>query len=134
MYQNNKQTYLENKKVNKQSYIYNFVAYLTIPSSSQKHQSRHDNSIPCKAVWQIYRDAEQPQEKETSQNKPRLRFSWRQFQQQRCQSPNPIQKRKTFLKEKNIPSILKDNFSSRTDQSIFTSITSVSLNFQSYLK
>ena len=28
----------------------------TCPSSKREHQPRHDNSIPCKFVWQIYRD------------------------------------------------------------------------------
>ena len=41
-----------------------FVAYLTFPDSRQEHQPRHDNSIPYKTVWQIYRNTEQPQEKE----------------------------------------------------------------------
>ena len=31
-------------------------------------------------IWLIYRDTEQPQEKETSENESRLQFSWRQFQ------------------------------------------------------
>ena len=41
-----------------------FVGYPTIPSSNQEHQPGNDNSIRCMAVWQIYRDTEQPQEKE----------------------------------------------------------------------
>ena len=76
--------------------IYVFVAYPKIPSSNWEHQSRHDNSIPCIAISQIYRDTEQPQEKETLQYESRLQFSWRQFQQQtQCKSPNPIWKRKS---------------------------------------
>ena len=43
-----------------------FPSYLTFSSSGYEHQPRHDNSIQCKAVWYIYRDTEQPQEKETS--------------------------------------------------------------------
>ena len=43
-----------------------FVAYPTITSSNLEHYPRHDNSIPWMAVWKIYRDTEQPQEKETS--------------------------------------------------------------------
>ena len=31
-------------------------------------------------MWWIYRDKEQPQEKETSKNTSRIQFSWRQFQ------------------------------------------------------
>ena len=54
------------------SYICVFVAYLLFPSSSKEHQLRHDNSIPCKAVWYIYRDTEQPEQKETSKNKSSL--------------------------------------------------------------
>ena len=49
-----------------QSYISVSVAYPAIPSSNYEHRPRHDNSIPYMAVWQIYRDTEQPQEKETS--------------------------------------------------------------------
>ena len=60
-----------------------FVAYTTIPSSNQQHQPKNDNSIPCMDVWQIYRDTEQPPEKETSKKESRLQFSWRQFQQYR---------------------------------------------------
>ena len=54
------------------------------------------NSIPYVDVWQIYSYTKQPQEKETSQNELKLKFSWRQFQQQRsCKNPNPIQKRRS---------------------------------------
>ena len=44
-------------------YISIFVTYLIIPSSSQEQQDRHDNSIPCMTIWQIYRDTQQPLEK-----------------------------------------------------------------------
>ena len=43
-----------------------FVAYPTIPSSNWEYQPRHDNSFPCMAVWELYRDTEQSQEKENS--------------------------------------------------------------------
>ena len=36
------------------------------PISNWGHQSRRDNSIPYMGVWYIYRDTQQPQEKETS--------------------------------------------------------------------
>ena len=49
-----------------QSCIFISVACLAIPSSNYGHQPRRDNSIPYMGVWQIYRDTEQPQEKETS--------------------------------------------------------------------
>ena len=62
-----------------QSKISIFAAHLTIPSISQEHQPRHDNSIPCMSVRYVCRDTEQPQEKETLYNKSRLQFSWRQF-------------------------------------------------------
>ena len=42
------------------------VAYLTIPSNNWDQQPRQDNSIPCMAVQQIYRETDQLQEKETS--------------------------------------------------------------------
>ena len=61
------------------SYIFVFVPDLTIPRSN-KDQTRHENSIPCMAVQQIYRDTEELQENETSQNKSRLQFFWRRFQ------------------------------------------------------
>ena len=81
-----------------QSCISIFATYLTIPSTNYEHLPRHDNSIPCVAIWQIYRDTKQPQQKHTSLNESRLQFSWRQFQQQRkSKSPNPIQKRKSTL-------------------------------------
>ena len=74
----------ENQEVKvQQSSIFSFIACLTIPSSNQGHQPRRNNSIPYMGVWQIYRDKELPEEKETSQNKLRLQFFWRQFQQQR---------------------------------------------------
>ena len=38
-------------------------AYPTNLNSSSEHEPRN-NSIPCKAVRKIYRDREQPQEKE----------------------------------------------------------------------
>ena len=51
-----------------QSCIFIFVACLTIPSSKQEHQPRHDNSIPYMAVvyGKFIRVTEQPQEKEIS--------------------------------------------------------------------
>ena len=49
-----------------QSCISIFVVCLTIPSNNWGHQPRRDNSIPYIGIWQIYRDTEQPQEKETS--------------------------------------------------------------------
>ena len=46
----------ERQQVNDQrSSISVFVVYLTIPSSSYKHQLKHDNNIPCKTVWYFYR-------------------------------------------------------------------------------
>ena len=66
-----------------QSCIFVFAVCLTIPSTNQGYQPRHDNSIPSMGVWQIYRDTEQPQEKETSYNEIKLQFWQTQFQQQR---------------------------------------------------
>ena len=149
IYQNNKQTSLDKKKVervepvqrnnyqsntyrkdlsglhfddeprvqekqqvrDKQPCISVFVACLTVRSSNQGHQPRRDNSIPHMGVWQIYRDTEQPQQKETSQNESKLQFSQRQFQQQRyCKSPIQFRresqsqhlKRSFFLKKRPI--------------------------------
>ena len=48
------------------SCIFVFVACLTISSSSKGHQPRRENSIPYMRALEIYRDREQPQEKETS--------------------------------------------------------------------
>ena len=79
-----------------QSYISISLAYLINPSSSQEYQPRHDNITPSKTVRQIYRDKEQPEQKETSQNKSILQLSRRQFQQQsRCMSLSSKEKRKT---------------------------------------
>ena len=38
------------------------------PSSNLEHQPRFESSIPYMGVWYIYKDTEQPQEKETSWN------------------------------------------------------------------
>ena len=40
-----------------------------------KHQFGHDNSIQCKALWQIYRDRTQSQKKKTTFNESTLQFS-----------------------------------------------------------
>ena len=64
-----------------QSCIFVFVACLTIPSSTYRYQPRLDNSIPSMGIRYIYRDTEQPKEKETSLNKLRLQFSRRTFDQ-----------------------------------------------------
>ena len=53
------------QRKNQQSYISVFVVFVAILSNSQQYPSRHDDSIPCKAVWQIYRDKGQSQKKET---------------------------------------------------------------------
>ena len=42
------------------------IAYATIPSSNEEHQPRYDNSTPYMGVRYIYRDTEQPQQKEPS--------------------------------------------------------------------
>ena len=41
-----------------QSYLFVFVAYLTFPNSSKEQQPKHENNIPYKVVWQIFRDRE----------------------------------------------------------------------------
>ena len=41
---------------NQQSYISVSVDYPACPSSNQEYQPRHENSAPCKNVWQIYGD------------------------------------------------------------------------------
>ena len=69
------------------------------PISYYEDQSRRD-SIPSKAIWQIYRDKQQSRKKECLQGEPQ-----------------------SNLEEKGNPSILKDYFSSRTETSIFTSVT-----------
>ena len=101
------------------SYILVSVAYRTYPTEYLEHQPRHNNSILFKALWQIYKDKMQTQEKETLQielsfhfpdrKKKRFHFSWREFQQYRqCESPNPKE-------EKDNPSILKDYLSLTKD-------------------
>ena len=54
------------KMKDEQSCISVFVACLTIQSSNWGHLPRRDNSIPYMDILYIYRDTEQPQEKETS--------------------------------------------------------------------
>ena len=93
-----------------QSSIFAFIACLKIPNSNSGHQPRRDNSFPYMGVWQIYRDTGQPQEKETSQ----FQF-WDNVR-------TPIQFRKK------VNSIILNDFSSRTDPSIFTSIESLLLD------
>ena len=49
----------ERQKVkDRQSYLFVFVAYLTFPNSSKEQQPKHENNIPYKVVWQIFRDRE----------------------------------------------------------------------------
>ena len=62
------------------SYISILVAYVTFPNSSYNYLSRNDNNIPCKTIWLIYRDTEQPQEKKihrTNEGSNILRGSFR---------------------------------------------------------
>ena len=64
---NNEPRVQERQQVKEQqSCVSVFVAYITILSSNSQHQPRHGNSILCMVVCYIYRDTEQPQEKETS--------------------------------------------------------------------
>ena len=49
-----------------QSRIFVFVACLTVPSSNWGYQPRRDNSIPYIGVWWIYRNTEQPLNKDSS--------------------------------------------------------------------
>ena len=86
-----------------------FLVYPTNTSSNQEQQPRHENKILYTAVWQIYRDTEQPHKKKTSQNKSRLQFSWRQYQQQiKCKSFNPIWKRNSSPQEEAYQLFLKN--------------------------
>ena len=107
-----------------QPYIYIFVVYLRVPSSSKEHQLKHDNSIPCKDVWWIYRDTEHSQ-KETSWNKFVSNFLGGNFSN-RDNVRAPIQ----FRKERQPKHLKRDGFSSRADPSIFTSIAPVLLDPQ----
>ena len=85
------------------------LVYPTNTSSNQEQQPRHENSILYIAVWQIYRDTEQPHKKKTSQNKSGLQFSWRQYQQQiKCKSFNPIWKRNSSPQEEAYQLFLKN--------------------------
>ena len=84
-----------------QSSLLVLVAYLIFLSSSWEHQPRYD-IIPCKVLWLFYRDIEQPQEKETSQNKPRVQF---------LSNIDSVKEPQPHLEGKGNPSILKDDFS-----------------------
>ena len=73
----------EPRQVKSNSHGYLFFQLVQVATSNnQEHQPRHDNSIPYMGIWQIYRDTEQPHEKEISQNKPRLQVSWMLYYQQ----------------------------------------------------
>ena len=41
---------------------------------TEQPQEKENNNIPYMDVWQIYRDTEQPQEKETSWNELKLQL------------------------------------------------------------
>ena len=73
----NKESRVQEKKQVKdqQSYIFFSVAYLTYATYNWKLQSRHDDSIQCRALSQIYRNKTQPQKKETTLNESMLQFS-----------------------------------------------------------
>ena len=71
---NNKPRVQERQQVkDQQSCIFVFVAYPTRTTSQDM------TAVPCMAVWQIYRDTKEHQQKETSQNESRLQFCWMQF-------------------------------------------------------
>ena len=65
---------------------------------------------------------EQPQEKETPENELKLQFF------SNFSSRNNVRTQIQFRRERQ-PSILKDDFSSRTDPSIFTSIEPLLLDY-----
>ena len=71
--------------------------------------------FPCMAVWYIYRDTEQPQEKELHRTNQGSNFLGGRFSNKDNEEPQ------SNSEEKGNPSILKNDFSSRTDPSIFTS-------------
>ena len=105
----------------RQSCISVFVAYRKIPSSNKQHQSGRDNSIPCMVV--LYREIQS--NIRTEKNIERIK------------SPNFLEavlaieimyELQSNLEQKVNPSILKDDFSSTTDPSIFTSIAPVLLD------
>ena len=101
------------------SYNHVSAVYLIYPNRSQEQQPSHCNSVPSKAVCQIYSDKEQHQDKETLQNESMHLFSCRQFQQQRTQ----IQIRRERQSQH-----LKRCFSSRAGPFMFTSIAPVLLD------
>ena len=73
----------------------NSPTYTFLQLPNQEHQRRHEDSTPFKDGWQIFRDKVQLQQKEKSQNKSRLQFFWRQFQQwSPCKDLNPIRREK----------------------------------------
>ena len=74
------------------------------------------------AIWWIYSNAEQPQEKELYRTNQSFNFIGGSFKN-RDNVRAPIEFRGECQ-----PSILKDDFSSKTDPSIFTSIAPVLLD------
>ena len=92
------------------------AVYLTCPSSILEHPPRHDNRIPCKVVWLIYRAKEQPYRKETVEQIKAPIFL------EILLAMKIIKEAQSNLEEKEDPIILQGDFSLRIDQFIFTSI------------
>ena len=103
-----------------QSCISVFVAYLTIPSSNQEHQPRHQNDTPCMLDLQRYR-ATQGERNYIERIKSPIFL-------EALLAIEIMEEPQCNLEERVNPSILKDNFSSRTDLSIFTAIAPVLLD------
>ena len=112
---NNETRVQERQQVrDQQSCISIFVVYPTILSSNKEHQSRHDNSIHA---WLCGRfiETKTSGERNFIKRSKALFFLATVLAIEICKSPNPISKRKST----------SDDFLSRTDPSIFTSIAPV---------
>ena len=86
---------------------------LIIPRRNQGHQPRHDNSIPCMGIQQIYGDAKQPRRKKRIKVPIFL---------EALLAVEIMQESQSNLEEKVNSSILKDDCTSSTDPSINSAI------------
>ena len=130
LYFNDEPRVQERQRVKEQqSCISIFKAYPTIPSDKQEYQPRYDNSIQYMAAWQIYRCRATSGERNLIEQIKTPMFLEALLPAEIMQEPQ------SNLEEKINSGILKYNFSSRTDSSIFTSIvTKIRFKFRSQVQ
>ena len=107
-----------------QSCIIIFVAYLTVPSSNEGHQLRHDKVCHAWSNGRFIEIQNNFRRKKLHRTNQGSNFRGGSFL-----SIEIMQEPQSISEEKVNPNILKHNFSSRTNLSIFTSITPVLLHW-----